>query len=103
MKYWLRSWRELASPIHCAVFNMGNIVVSEHIAIAICNAEGVGARAHAGVCLDKVVVVCTRDGYPLAALIKVFEFGDWVAMIADLHSCPPLIASVFEMISDWPI
>ncbi len=102
MKYWLRSWRELASPIHCAVFNMGNIVVSEHIAIAICNAEGVGARAHAGVCLDKVVVISALDGYPLAALVKVFEFSDWAAMIADLNRGPPLIASIFKMISDRP-
>ena len=79
-----------------AVFDVGDVAIGEDVAEAVGDAEGVGAWPHA-VDFDKVVPFLAGGFNPLAA-VPIFEFGDGVAMVANLHGRPPLITAILEMI-----
>ena len=59
-------WGELGTAVDGAIFNVGNAAVGKDIAVAVGDAEDVGAGAHAGVGLDKVVIAGAGNVDPLA-------------------------------------
>ncbi len=75
---------------------------AEHVAIAIGDAECVRAWSHTGVGLHKVIVRGARHGDPLPISVEIFELCDRVAVVANLHRRPPLVAAIFKVIADLP-
>ena len=91
--------RKLPRAVDRAVLDEGDAAVRQRVAVQVRHAKHVRPHAHAGIGLHEIIVRHARHRHPLTA-VPIFELGDRVAMVANLHSRPPLIAAVFEVIGD---